>query len=99
MACLDLPFVACGGVRAGVRLAIGTSSGDYIFQTRVGFSPGFSAGPALHLAVSFGAFTVSLDPTLAFNSPTVLGVDGLPTTIATPTAEFLLQLGVGASAR
>lgn len=99
MACLDTSLIACAGVRAGVRLAIGSASGPFVFQTRTGFAPSVSAGPALHLGVPFGAFVVTIDPTLAFNSPSRLGVDGLPTTRETPVVELLVHLGLGGRTR
>lgn len=99
MACLDTALTACAGLRAGPRLAIGSASGPFVFQTRTRLTTSVSAGPAVHLAISIGAFVISLDSSLLFNSPSQLGIDGLSTIVSTPLVEFLVHLGVGGKTR
>jgi hypothetical protein len=99
MACLDTAVTACAGIRAGPRLAIGSASGPFVFQTRTGLAASVSAGPAVHLAFAIGAFLISLDPSLLFNSTSRLGIDGLPTSVSTPLVELFVHLGVGGTTR
>ncbi len=99
MACTSGRLQACGGVRAGVRLGIGDASGPFIFQTRTALALAPTVGPAGRVLLHLGRFFIALDLTGLVNLTTpALGVDGLPTTIATPRFEGLGWLSVGLEA-
>jgi hypothetical protein len=86
----------CGGLRAGLRLGIGSAAGPFIFQTRTAFALAPTLGPAGRLTFRLGRFFLTADITGLVNLTTpALAVDGLPTTITTPRLEALGWLGGG----
>lgn len=90
----------CGGVRLGVRVALGSASGEYLFQTRVAWSPSPAVGPAARLAFGVGLLQLSVEATLLVNLTTPrLGVEGLSAGIDTPRLEVLLHFQGGVRTR
>jgi hypothetical protein len=100
MLCTTSTVSFCGGLRLGARFALGTAEGQYLFQTRVAWSPSPAVGPAARLAFGVGVFVLSVDATLLVNLTTPrLGVEGLAAGIDTPRLELLLHFNVGLRTR
>lgn len=101
MACLDTAVGLCGGLRAGARLAIGSASGPFLFQTRLAWVPTVAVGPAARASLAVGPLLVALDVTGLVNLTTPsLSIAGLPQSgVETPRFELLLALSVGARTR
>ncbi|MDX2009286.1 MAG: hypothetical protein SFW67_03800 [Myxococcaceae bacterium] len=86
----------CGGLRAGLRIGIGTAAGPFIFQTRTAFAVTPTVGPAARLTFRFGRFFLAADVSGLVNVLTpALEVDGLSPAIVTPRIEGLGFLCVG----
>jgi hypothetical protein len=86
----------CGGLRAGLRLGIGSAAGPFIFQTRTAFALTPTVGPTARLSFRFGRFFLTADVSGLVNVLTPsLEVDGLSPAIVTPRIEGLGFLGAG----
>ncbi|MDP3502649.1 MAG: hypothetical protein Q8S33_20085 [Myxococcales bacterium] len=97
MRCSDTMVQLCGGLRAGVRLDIGSSSGPLLFQTRTALAPAPTTGLAGRVAIALGPVLFAVDLTLLVNLLTPkLDLEGLNAAIDTPRVELLVTLSAGA---
>jgi hypothetical protein len=86
----------CGGLLAGVRLGVGSTSGDYIYQAATRWTATPTFGPLGQLATSFSRVTAALDLSLLVNPvPSSFTLQGLDAHIDTPVVEFLARLSIG----
>ncbi len=97
MRCSGTTVQLCGGLRAGVRLDIGSASGPLLFQTSTAVAPAPTTGVAGRVAIAFGPVLFAVDLTLLINLLTPkFDLKGLTAVIETPRVEFLVNLSAGA---
>lgn len=90
---------ACGGVLAGLRLGIGSTAGDYIFQASTRWAPAPTFGPTAQLSTTLARFAAALDVALLINpAPSRFTVEGLTARIDTPVVEVVARLSIGLGA-
>ncbi|MEW5742387.1 MAG: hypothetical protein AB1938_25950 [Myxococcota bacterium] len=94
--CTTTRLRGCGGLLAGVRLGVGSTAGEFIFQAKTKWVATPSFGPVAHLSTSFSRVAASLDLALLINPvPSGFSLEGLSARIDTPTVEFVARLSFG----
>jgi hypothetical protein len=100
MLCAQSRALPCAGLRVGARIAIGSSGGDLLYQTRTAVLATPTVGLGGRLGLAWGPVLGSLDLSVLVNlAPPRFAVEGLTTTFELPRVDLVLQGALGAKPR